>query len=311
MKQIMNIITGKSWATSDFTQLNDYEVFLHNSFTEDLSTSNYSSARQRIINHIVDEKNASQDLINKVAELRNQNFQANAFDVPEHSVALATYQQEKTIAAPAQDLCAYLRPIVDEMSNETFNSLIEVTNQLPELVYFAFQPAFILSLGIKTFMLSIPILMHAGNFAKLLVYCKNYKNGISSRLFYGKMLSLAKPYLLRGSLAAGILITIPLAIYGLTGYKSTTVKTNTPFTKTPVLTSNSFRKGGVISQAVDKLASLLRQAGSEFAVLTGSLFQGYINEMFYTAIATADSSSKASSLDNPELNNTSKMGDAK
>jgi hypothetical protein len=289
MKHTLNAVTGTKSITSDLTPLNTYEILLHTNFTEELTTLDYPRARCNIINHIVKEKNISQDTINKIAELRNAHFLADPDDVPEINDILTGYKQEEAVSNQLQDLLTYLRPIVEEMPDSSFNSLVDIAVEFPDLVYFVLQPAFILSLGINAFMSSIRILMHEGNFPKLLMYCKNYKNSISLSGFYNEVISLAKPYLLKGSMAAGIFITVPFLIYSLVGYYSagpTETKSNAQLTSTHPLILTSFREGSGISQAVDKVAGLLRQVGSEMAVLTGSLFHGYMNEIFFTAIET-------------------------
>jgi hypothetical protein len=287
MKNILNIVTGKKSIISDFSHLSDSEVLLHSHFARELiATQDYGLARKSLINSIVKEKDLKQPIIDTIGGLRGKYFSADVSSIrADVNSALVDYSHEAIVTDPANDLCNYLVPIVKGMSDATFSSLVDISNQLPDLIYFVLQPAFILALGIKTFMLSIPILMHAGNFAKLLAYCKSYRTGVSLGGLYSSMISLAKPYLLKGS----FFVTVPFIIYSLAGYYSQgPAKSSTLSREASSITFNSFRMGGDISRAVDKVASLLRQAGSEVSVLTGSFFHGYINEFFFKASGTAD-----------------------
>ena len=173
MKQTLNTITGARKLVPDFAPLDNDEIILNNYFTNELlRTNNYPTSRSNTIIHILENADVKQETLDKLANVRDLHFKASSSDIPGVNELITQEGLDiNVIAKPSLDLLNYLAPIVKGMSNSTFDILVTISDQLPHLVYFTLQPAFLLALGIKSFLVLIPVLFHKGNFVKLLHYC--------------------------------------------------------------------------------------------------------------------------------------------
>ena len=173
MKQTLNTITGARKLVPDFAPLDNDEIILNNYFTNELlRTNNYTTSRRNTIIHILENADVKQETLDKLANVRDLHFKASSSDIPGVNELITQEELDiNVIAKPSLDLLNYLAPIVKGMSNSTFDILVTISDQLPHLVYFTLQPAFLLALGIKSFLVLIPVLFHKGNFVKLLHYC--------------------------------------------------------------------------------------------------------------------------------------------